>query len=300
MSEILKISGLHKAYGRKRVLENFEMTLERGKIHGLLGRNGEGKTTLIRTIMGVIPADRGEILFDGKRVGFGDAEYKREIGYIPESSFFYSRMSVGAILGFNAAFYPKWNARIASESLDRFALDKKSLVRTLSLGQKLKLGFVTALAAEPGLLILDDPTSGLDVPTRRDVLKEVIGELARAGTTVLFASHLVHELERVIDRLAILKGGRLVLDREFEEVREGVRRIRLAFNGEPPADLGIDGVMESSRDGRRIEASVFPWKESMQERLAGLSPVSIEVSSMNLEDIFIAFDSMKAASSQDR
>jgi len=219
MSELLRIRGLSKSFGRKRVLDDFDLTVESGRVYGLLGRNGEGKTTLARILMGVIPADRGEVLFKGRRITYGQSAYKRDFGYVPEDPFFYEDMTVRGLVDFNARFYPKWDRKRAAADLERFGLDPKSRVGTLSRGQKLKLGLAVALAAAPELLILDDPTSGLDVPTRQDFLRDVIRELAASGTTILFATHLVHELERIVERLLVLQGGRLILDEDFDKVK---------------------------------------------------------------------------------
>jgi len=219
MSELLRIRGLCKSFGRKRVLQDFDLTVESGRVYGLLGRNGEGKTTLARILMGVIPADKGEILYKGRRISYGQNAFKRDFGYVPEDPFFYEDMTVRGLVGFNARFYPKWDRKRAAADLERFALDPKARVGTLSRGQKLKLGLAVALAAAPEFLILDDPTSGLDVPTRQDFLRDVIRELAASGTTVLFATHLVHELERIVERLLVLRGGRLILDEDFDQVK---------------------------------------------------------------------------------
>jgi len=219
MSELLRITGLAKSFGRKRVLKDFDLTVASGRVYGLLGRNGEGKTTLARILMGVIPADRGDVLYKGRRIAFGESAYKRDFGYVPEDPFFYEDMSVRGLLDFNARFYPKWDRKRAAADLERFALDPKSRIGTLSRGMKLKLGLAVALAASPELLILDDPTSGLDVPTRQDFLRDVIRELAASGTTFLFATHLVHELERIVERLLVLQGGRLILDEDFDKVK---------------------------------------------------------------------------------
>jgi ABC-2 type transport system ATP-binding protein len=219
MSELLRIHHLSKSFGRKKVLRDFELTVESGRVYGLLGRNGEGKTTLARILMGVIPSDGGEILYKGRRIGFSDGAYKREFGYVPEDAFFYEDMTVRRLMDFNSRFYPKWDGKRAASDLERFGLDPKAKVGTLSRGNKLKLGLAVALAAAPEFLILDDPTSGLDVPTRQDFLRDIIRELAASGTTILFATHMVHELERIVERLLVLHGGRLILDEDFEKVK---------------------------------------------------------------------------------
>ena len=125
MSEILNIISLDKSFGQKKVLENFNMTLQEGKVYGLLGNNGEGKTTLIRMIMGIIPSNKGEIFYKNQKIEFKHSAYKKEIGYIPEESFFYSWMTIKDLLDLNSSFYPKWNSKKAHEFLERFSLDNK-------------------------------------------------------------------------------------------------------------------------------------------------------------------------------
>jgi len=219
MSELLRIERLSKNFGRRSVLRDFHLTIESGRVYGLLGRSGEGKTTLARILMGVIPADGGTIHYKSRRITFGASDYKREFGYVPEDPFFYDGLTVRGLLALNARFYPRWDAKRAAADLERFGLEPKAKIATLSRGTKLKLELVAALAAAPELLILDDPTSGLDVPTRRDFLRDIIRELAASGTTILFATHLVHELERVVERLLILHGGCLILDEDFDAVK---------------------------------------------------------------------------------
>jgi ABC-2 type transport system ATP-binding protein len=171
----------------------------------------------------------------------------------------------------------------------RFALDPKAKVRTLSRGQKLKLAFVAALAARPELLILDDPTSGLDVPTRRDFLREVIRELAAGGTAVLFATHLVHELERIVDHLFILNGGRIVLDETYEKVKGLARRAVLGFDGEAPGLPGLANIISHRELGRDLELIIYPWHEEGERALRALNPARLDIESLSLEDVFVSF-----------
>ncbi len=289
MSELLRVERLSKAFGRRAVLRDIGFTVEPGKVYGLMGRNGEGKTTLIRTIMGVIPRDAGVISFKGRPVTFAGADYKRAIGYVPENPFFYGGMSVAGILAFNGRFFPKWDAKKAASDVERFGLDPSAKVRTLSRGQQLKLAVVAALAAGPELLILDDPTSGLDVPTRRDFLRDIIGELARGGTAVLFATHLVHELERIVDHLFILRGGRIVLDEPYDKVKSLARRAVISFDGPPPEDLDIGPIIGRRRMGQDLELLLYPWSEEVNASLRGLNALRFEVEPLSLEDIFTGF-----------
>jgi len=289
MTEILNIKGLGKSFGRRRIFSDLSLSLEAGKVYGFLGRNGEGKTTLIRILLGVIPADKGEVFYKGRKVGFDSAAHKQGIGYIPEDSFFYGWMRVGELLGFNAAFFHSWDGRRAAELLKRFSLDPRARIRTLSRGMKLKLEMAVALAARPELLILDDPTSGLDVPTRHDFLEGIVRELADAGTTVFFATHLVHELERIVEHVFILDGGRLVVDQDYQLLKDMTRRLRLSFENAPPERLGLDGILTERRDGRNVELVVHPWSEEAQAGAQRLSPLHMEIEPVSLEDIFRSF-----------
>jgi len=289
MNELLRITGLNKSFGRKSVFRDLNLAMGAGRVYGFLGKNGEGKTTLIRILMGVIPGDDGEIRYKNAPISFGSAAYKEEFGYIPEDPFFYSGMRVSEFLDFNAAFYRRWDGRRADELLGRFSLDKTSRISTLSRGMKLKLELVTALAAQPAFLILDDPTSGLDVPTRHDFLQNIIRELADSGSTIFFATHLVHELERIVDHLFILDGGRIILDEEYEAVKNSTRRVRLDLEDLPPEDFGIEGVLTENRDGRRVEMVIYPWSEDKKQKIESLAPRNLEIEPLSLEDIFRSF-----------
>ena len=289
MSELLKITGLGKSFGRHRVFAGLNMKLSAGKVYGLLGLNGEGKTTLIRILLGVIPADCGQIHYKDTPVLYGSAGYKEEVGYIPEDFFLFAGMRVGELLDFNSAFYHRWDNGRAADLLKRFSLDKKARIKTLSRGMKLRLEMVTALAAQPAFLILDDPTSGLDVPTRHDFLQGIIRELADSGTTILFATHLVHELERIVDHIFILDGGRIIMDEEYEAVKNSTRRVRLSFEAKSPGDFGIEGILTMQRDGRRVEMVVRPWSEDKKRAIESLGPRNLEVEPLSLEDIFRSF-----------
>ncbi len=289
MGEFLRIEGLKKRFGGRDVLRGLDLALDEGRVYGLLGRNGEGKTTLARILMGIIPPDAGTLLVGETPRPFGSPDCRREFGYVPEDPFFYGGMTVWGFLDLNAGFYRGWDRKRAAAAVERFGLERGSRIRTLSRGMKLKLGLAAALAACPRLLVLDDPTSGLDVPTRRDFLGEVVRELADAGTTILFATHLVHELERIVERLGILHGGRLVVEEDFEKLRGTVRRVELTFADAPPRDLGFDGVLSEKRNGRHVQAVVHPWTAEAEARASGLRAVQCDVLPMSLEDIFVSF-----------
>jgi ABC-2 type transport system ATP-binding protein len=289
MVDILQSIDLSKSFGRKQVLKDFSMRLQEGQVYGLLGKNGEGKTTLIRMVMGVIPIDKGKILYKGNEIKFNHPHYKKEVGYIPEESIFFGRMTIQELMFFNSSFYPDWDENKVKELLKRFDLEGKLKIKNLSRGMKLKLGLVVALAAEPKLLILDDPTSGMDVPTRHDFLKGIIQEILDQGTTILFSSHLVHELEGIIDHLGILHNGRLILEENFEQVKNNTKKVHIMFDGSVPDGIDIEEILTKQTDGGKCDLAVYPWNDGVQDKLENLHPARMDVESMTLEEIFIHF-----------
>lgn len=289
MNEILRIENLSKSFGKKEVLRNFKMSIEKGKVYGLLGKNGVGKTTLIRMIMGIMPADGGEIFYKEKAITFNEASYKKEIGYIPEESIYFGWMRIKELLDFNSSFYPTWDAKKADDYLERFSLDKKTRIKNLSRGMKLKLGLIISLASKPELLVLDDPTSGLDVPTRQDFLKDIIREILDEGTTILFSSHLVHELEGIIDHLGILHGGHLIIDKDYQEIKDSIKRVRLTFDKSIPDKVKIEGILTEQKNWNRDELVIYPWNEEKRKELESLNPTQIEVEPLTLEEIFVNY-----------
>jgi ABC-2 type transport system ATP-binding protein len=289
MGDLLQARHLCKSFGRKKVLNDFNLSLEEGKVYGLLGKNGEGKTTLIRMIMGIIPGDKGQIRYKGNEIKFNQSLYKKEVGYIPEESIFFGWMTIKELMSFNSSFYPKWNENKAKELLDRFDLEGNLKIKNLSRGMKLKLGLIVAISAEPELLILDDPTSGMDVPTRHDFLKGIIREILDEGTSILFSSHLVHELEGIIDHLGILHNGNLVLEENFEKVKNDAKKVHLVFDVSVPDGIDIPGMLTKQIDGNKCDLGFYPWSEEVKGELEALLPTKMDVEPMTLEEIFIHF-----------
>lgn len=289
MTEILQAKNLHKSFGRKQVLKEFNLTLREGQVYGLLGKNGEGKTTLIRMIMGIIPGDKGKIIYKGNEIKFNHPSYKKEVGYIPEESIFFGWMTIKDLMAFNSSFYPKWSAQKVEELLARFDLDGKVRIKNLSRGMKLKVGLIVALAAEPELLILDDPTSGMDVPTRHDFLKGIIQEILEQGTTILFSSHLVHELEGIIDHLGILHNGKLILEENFEQVKNSAKKVHLVFDGSVPEAFDVRGMLAKQNNGNTCDFGIYPWNDEVKSNLEAMQPIKMNVEPMTLEEIFIHF-----------
>ena len=286
---MLNIKGLAKSYGSKNVLKDFSMSFDKGHVYGLLGKNGAGKTTLIRIIMGIIPPDAGCILFDGFPVDLNRPAYRQKIGYIPEDPFFYRDMKVRELLYLNSCFFKKWNRNKAANLCRAFGLVEETRIRNMSRGMKLKLGFVVALAQDLELLILDDPTSGLDVCTRRDVLVDLIREISDSGTTVLFASHQIHELEGLIDHVFVLHNGNILIDESYSLLKESMRRVTLTFDSPPKFSRLFEGQLTSIIRDREVEFICKDLDERKVKELKNLQPRHMDVQALSLEEMFLAW-----------
>src|SRR4051794_17525083 len=204
----LILSGLLKRYGRKLVLGGVDLTIPTGSVTGLLAKNGEGKTTLIKAALGLIKTDAGEARVLGERPRELSADAKARIGYVPQVVTLYPWMRPKQLLSYTAAFYPDWNQRLAEQLLRDWRVDPETKVGALSVGTLQKLSIILAMAHEPELMILDEPAAALDPQARRDFLKALLDVAADGRRTILFSTHITSDLERVADSVAILRGGR--------------------------------------------------------------------------------------------
>jgi ABC-2 type transport system ATP-binding protein len=215
----IAVEGLSKRFGRRLAVENLTFNVPEGSVCGFLGRNGAGKSTAIRMMMNLLDPTAGRVTllgFDSRR---DHQALMRRVGYVSESPVLYEWMKVKELARFTAAFYPHWNHGRVDELFDRFAIDREQKIRHLSRGTQAQLALTLALGGDPELLILDEPATGLDVLVRRDILESIIQLIQREGRTVLFSSHLLHEVERVADQVVILDNGRLVQAGSMEALK---------------------------------------------------------------------------------
>ena len=217
---VITVSGLTRCFGSKTALDSVSLSLPRGAVYGLVGANGAGKTTLIKHILGLLRAQSGSVrVFDLDPVADPVAVLSR-IGYLSEENDLPGWMRVDELIRYSRAFYPDWDDAYAEELRQTFALDPAAKIRTLSKGQKARAGLLVALSHRPELLVLDEPSSGLDPIVRRDILGAVIRTIADEGRTVLFSSHLLEEVEEVADHVTMISEGRIALSAPLEAIRE--------------------------------------------------------------------------------
>ena len=220
---VIAVSDLTRHFGAKTALSSVTLAVPRGAVYGLVGANGAGKTTLIKHILGLLRAQRGSVRVLGRDPVADPVGVLSRIGYLSEENDLPEWMRVGELMRYSRAFYSSWDDAYAEELRRTFTLDAEAKIRTLSKGQKARAGLLVALAYRPELLVLDEPSSGLDPVVRRDILGAILRTIADEGRTVLFSSHLLDEVEQVADRIAMIREGRIVLDAPLHEIRESHR-----------------------------------------------------------------------------
>ncbi|MCM2257504.1 MAG: ABC transporter ATP-binding protein [Vicinamibacteria bacterium] len=208
---VISVSELTRRFGARAALDAVNLSVARGAVHGLVGANGAGKTTLIKHVLGLLVAERGSVRVFGLDPVAEPVAVLSRIGYLSEENDLPVWMTVGELIRYTRALYPGWDDAYAEELRLMFALEPAARIKTLSKGQKARAGLLVALAYRPELLVLDEPSSGLDPIVRRDILAAVIRTIAHEGRTVLFSSHLLDEVEQVADHVTMISHGKVVL-----------------------------------------------------------------------------------------
>lgn len=224
MSEpVIHVSELTRRFGANTALDSVSLSLPRGAVYGLVGSNGAGKTTLIKHILGLLKAESGSVHVFGIDPVLDPVGVLSRIGYLSEANDLPGWMRVDELIRYSRAFYPGWNDAYAEELRQTFALDPEAKIKNLSKGQKARAGLLIALSYRPDLLVLDEPSSGLDPIVRRDILGAIIRTIADDGRTVLFSSHLLDEVEQVADHVTMISRGKIVLSAPLTVIKESHR-----------------------------------------------------------------------------
>ena len=281
---VVAVTSLSRRFGSKAALNEVSLHVPRGGVFGLVGENGAGKTTLIKHILGFLRATTGQVRVFGLDPVSEPVSVLGRIGYLSEQPDLPDWMRVHEFMRFIQAFYPKWDARYAEQLREQFGLDPSARLRVLSKGQRAKLGLLAAQAHRPDLLLLDEPSSGLDPIVRRDILEAVIRTVSDEGRTVFFSSHLLEEIERVSDHIAMLHQGRLVLCGPLDQIKAQHRRITIRFEAQQSEPPSVPGALAVTGTGR--EWTVFCNTPRIKLPDIGARIVSEEDAS--LSDIFVA------------
>ncbi len=284
----IDIRRLTRHFGSKAALDDVTLTVPRGGVFGLIGANGAGKTTLIKHILGMLKPQSGTVHVFGLDPVRNPVGTLGRIGYLSEERDLPNWMRVGELLRYTQAFFPTWDEAYAEELRQAFDLDGKARIKTLSRGQRARAGLLVALAHRPELLVLDEPSSGLDPVVRRDILGAIIRTIADEGRTVFFSSHLLDEIERVADRVAIIHQGRVMLASSMDEIKDRHRRVTLRF-GQPVAQApSLVGSLSCAGEG--VEWTYVCSGESAQLRCAAeaIGGTVVGDTALSLEEVFVS------------
>jgi ABC-2 type transport system ATP-binding protein len=269
----VQISGLQLGYRGRPVLQGLDWQMHPGQVIGLLGRNGAGKTTLLEALLGLRDAQAGTVQLFGQPATRLDDAARARIGYVPQASDLFEDLRADELLAYFRSFYPRWNTAKVEALMQRWAVPRDVEIGRMSGGQQQRLSIIRALAHEPDLLVLDEPVASLDPLARRDFLRELVEQVLDRGTTVVFSTHILSDLERVAFNVAFLQGGRIGLQAPLDELLDQTRMV----SGPEPLLAALLGVEVLARqDGRRL-------LRQLDERTL---PPGLVAQRASLEDLF--------------
>lgn len=282
----IELSGVCKAY-RFFDLQNVALRLQRGTIMGLIGPNGAGKSTTIRILMGLVYPDRGEVRVLGHRIPEEQVAAKWDIGFASDDMRLYDSMTLGWHINFMKSIFASWDDAYAQLLLKRFGLNAEQKIKGLSHGQRVKATLLLVFARRPKLLVLDEPTTGLDPVARHDILRELTGVMAEEGRSILFSSQNTQDVEQISDQITFIDRGRIIDSMDKEVYLDRWRRLRL----EAPAGVelpALPGVIEIQQTGRLAIAIANAFEPQLPNAYENSGARVHAVENMTLEEIFVA------------
>ena len=288
MGYAIETKKLSKYYGKARGIVDVDLTVNEGEIFGFIGPNGAGKSTTIRTLLGLIKKSGGSASIFGMDCEKDKVKILSEVGYLPGEVFYYDKMRAIDLLRYSASFYHKDCTARIQELAGALALDLNKKIEDMSLGNKKKVGIVQGLLHSPKLIILDEPTSGLD-PLMQRTFFDLIERENERGATVLFSSHILGEVQRICDRVAIIKEGRIVDLRSIDEMRKSSYKKVSITTESPVADFSLPGAAKVAQDGATTSFLYSGEINALFAKLSSLPLVNADVSEPELEEIFLHY-----------
>ena len=287
---IIEVSGLTKYYGQARGIVDVSFSVEEGEIFGFIGPNGAGKSTTIRLLLGLIYPTRGEMrIFDRDVLRHGP-ELRRDIGYLPSEVFYYEGMKVLDLLQYSASFYPGDHTARLHELAEIMELDLHRKIEDLSYGNRKKVGIVQGLLHAPRLVFLDEPTSGLDPLMQRKFFDLIRRENRERGMTVFFSSHILGEVQRLCDRVAIIREGRIVEVSDIKTLQQNnYKKVRVEGEGLSAAAFEMDGVTNLVQENGALRFFFKGDLNAVLRRLAAQTVRDVTIEEPTLEEIFMHY-----------
>jgi ABC-2 type transport system ATP-binding protein len=286
---VIRTEKLTKRYKKVAAVSEVSLEVPPGKIFALMGRNGAGKSSLIRMLLGLTPITAGRATVLGLDSAQQHVAIRGRVGYVPEAHHMYRWMTIAEVVRFTASFYPTWNEKSCADLIRKFDLDPSKRIRELSRGMVAKVALTLALAHEPRLLVLDEPTDGLDAVVRKEFLESIVSVAADEGRTVFISSHLLQDVERVADRVALMEEGRIGLVEDTESLKARFRELKITFTNGAPEAFEMPGILSLRKEPREwlmIFEQFGP--ETIPQLHSKLPSAQIAVRDMTLEEIFVA------------
>ena len=282
---MIELKNVTKSFDSFLALDGLSMTVPDGAIYGLVGPNGAGKSTALRHIVGILRQDSGEVLLDGRPV-FENPPVKALIAYIPDDVFYFSQSTIKDMMKFYSGVCPGFSKSRYEKLRSAFDLDENAKMRSLSRGMQKQAAFWLAASMCPKYIVLDEPVDGLDPVMRRQVWSIIMSDVAENGTTVLVSSHNLRELEDVCDHVGIINKGRMLLERNLEELQDNICKVQLAMPENAPLPDNLN-IIHQSGGGKLKTLIIRGSAEEVTNKLAVSNPLFMDVVPLNLEEIFI-------------
>ncbi len=285
---VIEIRDLSRKFRKTVALDSVSLSVPSGCVFGLVGENGAGKTTLLKHLLGLLRAREGDVKVFGLDPVADPPAVLGRIGYLSEDRDLPDWMRIDELINYTSAFYSNWDPAFAAELKEMFELAGDQRVRSLSRGQRARIGLLLALAHRPDLLLLDEPSSGLDPVVRRDILSAIIRTVADEGRTVVFSSHLLDEVQRVSGHVAMMHQGKLVLSTPLESLLTSHHRLTIRFEQPQDSAPRFQSALSCHGEGREWSVLCNGQREQLEQELRELQAEIVDESSATLDEIFVA------------
>lgn len=292
---VIETESLTKRFGETVAVKNLNLEVPQGGVFGFIGENGAGKTTTIKLLLGLLKPDEGRAKVLGEEVTLNGGGFRKKVGYVPESRAVYSYFTVEEIINFTSSFYEKWDGKKVERYLKIFKLPLKKRVKSLSKGMRAQLSLLLALGHSPEILLLDEPTEGMDPVARREFLTTIINELLSHETTIFLSSHILTEVERVADYIGLIHKGNLITSGPLEKIKEENFRLKAVFSCDLRKEelLKVKGVLAASGERNTWALEVRGDFPQIEKELRKLGAENLERVHLNLEEIFFRYVEVK-------
>ena len=290
---MLEVKNVYKGYNKNQVLKDVSITVMPGEIHGLIGENSAGKTTLIKCVTGIYKTDKGTVLYDEKPV-YDNPEVKEKIGYVADYNEYIKYYTVSQMVYMYEKFYPSFNKEKFNEFNAVFKLPVDKRIMTLSKGQKMRLAFMLETAKEPDYLILDEPTSGLDPVAKAKFFELLINEVEQRGIGVLISSHHLDGLEKICDSVTMMHEGEVERQMSMEDMKSELVKLNVVFEGGAgKAVYDLPQILRISNVGSIYTMVVKEYDEVFDKKLRELGASLVEPVDISLEELFVVLEEAK-------